>query len=141
MNATKNQICETQTQKEESSKTPSEVRKMEKPNPDKSTEETKETKQRNNTGLLSTIDGLRPAHQPKFTEYRCNFRPDTIPNLLLQMKAGNKSYYTINFTRKALTLISKHESLNEPQTIKMFIKKRKRKTVLGFALFEAMLWN
>ena len=57
------------------------------------------------------------------------------------MKADNKSDYIINFTHKALTLISKHVSLNEPQTIKMFIKKRKRKTVLGFALFEAMLWN
>ena len=37
------------------------------------------------------------------------------------MKADNKSDYTINFTRKALTYLSKHTSLAEPEAVKMFI--------------------
>jgi len=37
------------------------------------------------------------------------------------MKKDNKSDYTINFTRKALTYLSKHTSLNEPEAVKLFI--------------------
>jgi len=37
------------------------------------------------------------------------------------MKLDNKSEYTINFTRKALTYISKHADLNKPEEAKMFI--------------------
>jgi integrase len=37
------------------------------------------------------------------------------------MKNNNKSDYTINFTRKALTYLSKHTSLNEPEAVKMLI--------------------
>ena len=37
------------------------------------------------------------------------------------MKKDNKSDYTINFTRKALTYLSKHTSLQEPEAVKLFI--------------------
>jgi len=37
------------------------------------------------------------------------------------MKNDNKSDYTIRFTRKALTHIGKHTSLNQPEAVKMFI--------------------
>jgi len=37
------------------------------------------------------------------------------------MKKNNKSDYTINFTRKALTYLNKHTSLNEPEAVKLFI--------------------
>jgi hypothetical protein len=58
MNASKNQICETHTQKEESSnKEKPEVKKMETPNPDKSTGKTKETEQHNTRDLLNPMSG------------------------------------------------------------------------------------
>jgi integrase len=44
-----------------------------------------------------------------------------ILNLLIEMKKDNKSDYTINFTRKALTMLSKHTSLGEPEAVKLFI--------------------
>jgi integrase len=49
--------------------------------------------------------------------------PNTAPllNLLIQMRSDNKSDYTINFTRKALTYLSKHTSLSEPEAVKLFI--------------------
>jgi len=37
------------------------------------------------------------------------------------MKNNNKSDYTINFTRKALSYLSKHSELNEPEQVKQFI--------------------
>jgi integrase len=37
------------------------------------------------------------------------------------MKKDHKSDYTINFTRKALTTISRHASLDKPEQVKMFI--------------------
>jgi len=37
------------------------------------------------------------------------------------MKNNNKSDYTINFTRKALTRLSQHAPLTEPEAVKMFI--------------------
>jgi integrase len=42
-------------------------------------------------------------------------------NVLIQMKADNKSDYTINFTRKSLMYLSKHTSLAEPEAVKIFI--------------------
>ena len=72
----------------------------------------------------STKGGLRPTHQPKFPEYHENpILPNTakILNLLVEMKKNNKSDYTINFTRKALTMLSKHTSLSEPEAVKLFI--------------------
>jgi integrase len=44
-----------------------------------------------------------------------------ILNVLIQMKNDNKSDYTINFTRKALTFLAKHASLSEPESVKHFI--------------------
>jgi integrase len=41
------------------------------------------------------------------------------------MKKDNKSDYTINFTRKALTYLSKHTSLAEPEAVKLFIATHK----------------
>jgi integrase len=37
------------------------------------------------------------------------------------MKKNNKSDYTINFTRKALSYLGKHTSLEEPEAVKMLI--------------------
>jgi len=37
------------------------------------------------------------------------------------MKSDNKSDYTIDFTRKALTYLSKHTSLSEPEAVKLFV--------------------
>jgi integrase len=41
------------------------------------------------------------------------------------MKKDNKSDYTINFTRKALTFLSKHTSLSEPEAVKMLVAEHK----------------
>jgi hypothetical protein len=51
--------------------------------------------------------------------------PHTAPilNVLIQMKNDNKSDYTIKFTNKALTFLSKHTSLNEPEAVKALIAK------------------
>jgi integrase len=46
-------------------------------------------------------------------------------NVLVQMKKDNKSDCTINFTRKALTFLSKHTSLAEPEAVKLFIATHK----------------
>ena len=42
-------------------------------------------------------------------------------NVLIQMKNDNKSDDTIRFTRKALSLLSRHSSLAEPESVKAFI--------------------
>ena len=44
-----------------------------------------------------------------------------ILNVLIQMKNDNKADSTIKFTRKALTFLSKHTSLSEPEAVKAFI--------------------
>jgi integrase len=41
------------------------------------------------------------------------------------MKKDNKSNYTINFTRKALTFLGQHTSLAEPEAVKLFIATHK----------------
>jgi integrase len=41
------------------------------------------------------------------------------------MKKDNKSDYTINFTRKALSFLSHHTSLAEPEAVKLFIATHK----------------
>jgi len=41
------------------------------------------------------------------------------------MLKDNKSEYTINFTRKALTFLSQHTSLAEPEAVKLFIATHK----------------
>jgi integrase len=41
------------------------------------------------------------------------------------MKKDNKSDYTINFTRKALTYLAKHTTLSEPEAVKMLIAELK----------------
>jgi integrase len=41
------------------------------------------------------------------------------------MKKNNKSDYTINFTRKALTYLGKHTSLEEPEAVKILIAELK----------------
>jgi len=48
-----------------------------------------------------------------------------IPNVLIQMKRDNKSDYTINFTRKALSYLAKHVSLAEPEAVKLLIAELK----------------
>ena len=42
-------------------------------------------------------------------------------NVLIQMKNDNKSEDTIRFTRKALSLLSRHSSLAEPESVKAFL--------------------
>ena len=61
--------------------------------------------------------GLQPTRQPFSTIYHI----DSITSVLIQMKKDNKSDYTINFTRKALTTISRHASLDKPEQVKMSI--------------------
>jgi integrase len=53
--------------------------------------------------------------------------PNQVPilNVLIQMKNDNKSDYTINFTRKALTFLAKHASLTEPEAVKHIIAQHK----------------
>ena len=41
------------------------------------------------------------------------------------MKKDNKSDYTINFTRKALSFLAKHTSLDEPEAVKLIIAELK----------------
>ena len=58
------------------------------------------------TEITKDKDGLQPTRQPKDHAF---FRipqlngDSKIINVLIQMKKDNKSDYTINFTRKALT--------------------------------------
>jgi hypothetical protein len=72
-------------------------------------------------------DGLRPTRQPKdHAFFRIPQRTDSkILNVLIQMKKDNKSDYTINFARKALTFLNKHTSLAEPEAVKMLIAEHK----------------
>jgi len=48
-----------------------------------------------------------------------------ILNVLVQMEKDNKSGYTINFARKALTFLSQHTSLAKPEAVKLFIATHK----------------
>jgi len=48
-----------------------------------------------------------------------------ILNVLIDMKKNNKSDYTINFTRKALSYLRKHTSLEEPEAVKLLIAELK----------------
>jgi len=67
---------------------------------------------RNTTPILNI---LTPTKNPNF--------PNTtlILNVLVQMKNNAKSDYSIKFVDKALTYISKHANLNEPEQVKQFI--------------------
>ena len=49
-----------------------------------------------------------------------------ILNVLIQMKNDNKADSTINFTRKALTFLSKNTSLSEPEAVKALIETTRR---------------
>ena len=73
-------------------------------------------------GDVASVVGLRPTHQPFFPEYHKNPK---IQNVLIQMLKDNKSDYTINFTRKALTFLSQHTSLAEPEAVKLLIATHK----------------
>ncbi len=66
----------------------------------------------------------RPAITPTTLEKHLIPNNAPILNVLIQMKNDNKSDYTINFTRKALNLLAKHTSLNEPEAVKHFIAQR-----------------
>jgi len=73
-----------------------------------------------------TKGGLQPRSQPKFAEYHpiLNNSPETHPsilNILVKMKNNGKSDYSIKFVDKALTYISKHADLNQPEQVKQFI--------------------
>jgi len=61
-----------------------------------------------------TKGGLQPTRQPQFPEYH------PILNILIHMKNNAKSDYSIKFVDKALTYISKHADLNEPEQVKQF---------------------
>ena len=85
-------------------------------------------------------DGLRPAHQSKFTEYhyfskhyQTDKNPklqntDTIPNILLQMKTDNKSNDIIKFTRKAPDTL---KQTHKPKRIRNNKNARARFFLLG----------
>jgi integrase len=57
-----------------------------------------------------------------------NLIPDESKQIkvLIQMKNDNKSDDTIRFTRKALSLLSRHSSLSEPESVKAFIAQIER---------------
>jgi len=57
---------------------------------------------------------------PNTTPNSATLRPKIL-NVLIDMKKNNKSDYTINFTRKALSYLGKHTSLEEPEAVKMLI--------------------
>ena len=66
------------------------------------------------------------------------------------MKKDNKSDYTINFTRKALSFLSKHTSLAEPEAVKLVIAELKatdgykRNLCIAYnkyAKFYGIAWN
>jgi integrase len=48
-------------------------------------------------------------------------QPSHIINVLIKMKNNGKADTTIKFVDKALTYLSKHANLNEPETVKQFI--------------------
>jgi integrase len=64
---------------------------------------------------IETEGGLQPTHQPKYAT------PHPILNVLIKMKNNGKSDYTIKFTDKALTYLSKHANLNNSEEVKAFI--------------------
>jgi len=72
-----------------------------------------------------TKGGLRPTRHATFTALHHIPPNPNILNVLIQMKNDNKSDYTINFTRKALSFISKHTALSEPEAVKAFIAQLK----------------
>ena len=74
-----------------------------------------------------TKGGLQPTHQPKdHAFFRIPQHTESkILNVLIHMKKDNKSDYTISFTRKALTFLSNHTSLAEPEAVKMLIAEHK----------------
>jgi len=75
----------------------------------------------------STKGGLRPTRQPKdhaFSRIPQELDPKIL-NVLIDMKKNNKSDYTINFTRKALTYLSRHTTLSQPEAIKLVIAELK----------------
>ena len=59
-----------------------------------------------------------------FPEYH-NEANTKILNVLIKMKKDNKSCYTINFTRKALSYLAKHTNLAEPEAVKLVIAELK----------------
>ncbi len=59
-----------------------------------------------------------------FPEYHNATNP-TIQNVLIQMKKDNKSDYTINFTRKALSYLAKRANLSEPEAVELVIAELK----------------
>ena len=61
---------------------------------------------------------------PNTTPNSATLRPKIL-NVLIDMKKNNKSDYTINFTRKALSYIGKHTSLEEPEAVKLLIAELK----------------
>jgi hypothetical protein len=71
------------------------------------------------------VDFRYSSRRPVITP--CQIDKNLIPdeakqiNVLIQMKNDNKSDDTIRFTRKALSLLSRHASLAEPESVKAFI--------------------
>jgi integrase len=61
---------------------------------------------------------------PNTTPNSATLRPKIL-NVLIDMKKNNKSDYTINFTRKALSYLGKHTSLEEPEAVKLLIAELK----------------
>jgi hypothetical protein len=73
---------------------------------------------------------LAECHKKQKAGYNQHASPSSlnttsIPNVLIQMKKDNKSDYTINYTRKAFTFLSKHTSLQEPEAVKLFMATHK----------------
>ncbi len=67
----------------------------------------------------------RPALTAPSPEQHIIANQAPILNILIQMKNDNRSDYTINFTRKALTFLAKHTSLTEPEAVKHFTAQHK----------------
>ena len=99
-----------------------------------------------------TKGGLQPTHQPKdHAFFRIPQPPNPkIQNVLIEMKLDNKSDYTINFTRKALSFLSKRTSLAEPEAVKLVIAELKasdgykRNLCIAYnkyAKFYSIAWN
>ena len=75
----------------------------------------KDKQQTNNTNLLRLKSG--------YSQHTSPILPNTTPilNVLMKMENNGKSNYSIKFVDKALTYISKHANLNEPEKVKQFI--------------------
>jgi hypothetical protein len=67
---------------------------------------------RNTTPIINILTPTKNQNFPNTT---------LILNVLVQMKNNAKSDYSIKFVDKALTYISKHADLNEPEQVKQFI--------------------